>query len=112
MAKIIEHEKEELGLLYEDLELKVFTVAKSSRLAGRSLGEIDLPTRFGCGVVAIERSGEPIVVVKQDTVIAEGDLLVLIGSEAGIESFDREFRDRLALGKFLKKLDWISRLSN
>lgn len=112
LAKIIEHEKEELGLLYEDLELKVFTVAKSSRIAGRSLGEIDLPTRFGCGVVAIERGGEAIGAVKQDTVIVEGDLLVLIGSEVGIESFGCEFGDRLALSKILKIRDWISRLSN
>jgi len=112
LAKIIEHEKEELGLLYEDLELKVITVAKNSRLAERSLDEIDFPARFGCGVVAIQRGGEAIDKVKQDTVILEGDLLVLIGSEAGIESFGREFGDRSLLSQLHKIRDRISRLYN
>lgn len=112
LAKIIEHEKEELGLLYEDLELKVITVVKGSPLVGRSLGEIDLPARFGCGVVAIERRGEAIGTIKPNTVIKEGDLLALIGSEAGIESVGHEFEDRSVLSQLHKMRNRISRLSN
>ncbi len=43
LAKIIQKEEEELGLLYEDLEIKLFAVDKRSRLVGRTLEEIDLP---------------------------------------------------------------------
>lgn len=99
LAKIIEHEKEELGLLYEDLELKVIPVGNESRLAGRSLEDIDLPERFGCGMVAIERGGRALGSIDEGTVIEGGDLMAVIGSEDGMESFSREFRDRSTWGR-------------
>lgn len=78
-----------------------------SRLAGRSLGEIDLPNRFGCGVVAIERAGQALGAVDQNTVIEVGDLLALIGSEAGVKSFGLEFHRRSALHQLLNFRDKI-----
>ena len=62
LAKIIQGEEEELDLLYEDLELKIFHVGKRSGLAGKTLEELDLPHHFGCRVVALERMGQAIAV--------------------------------------------------
>lgn len=102
LAKIVEHEKEELGLLYENIDLEIIAVDRRSGLAGRSLGEIDLPGRFGLGVVAIERAGLVLAAVDQNTVIEEGDRLAMIGGEAGMKSFGLEFGRRSGLHQLLK----------
>ncbi len=74
LAKIIPKEEEELGLLYEDLEIKPFAVDKRSRLVGRTLEEIDLPGRFGCRIAAMERRGQAIAAMDQKTMVEEGIL--------------------------------------
>ncbi len=102
LAKIVEHEKEELGLLYENIDLEIIAVDRRSGLAGRSLGEIDLPGRFGLVVVAIERAGLVLAAVDQNTVIEEGDRLAMIGGEAGMRSFGLEFGRRSGLHQLLK----------
>ncbi len=102
LAKIVEHEKEELGLLYENIDLEIIAVDRRSGLAGRSLGEIDLPGRFGLVVVAIERAGLVLAAVDQNTVIEEGDRLAMIGGEAGMKSFGLEFGRRSGLHQLLK----------
>jgi Trk K+ transport system NAD-binding subunit len=102
LAKIIEHEKEELGLLYENIDLEIIAVDRRSGFAGRSLGEIDLPGRFGLGVVGIEREGQVLAAVDQNTVIEAGDVLAMIGSEAGMRSFGLEFGRRSGLDRLLR----------
>jgi Trk K+ transport system NAD-binding subunit len=107
LAKIIEHEKEELGLLYENIDLEIIAVGRRSGLVGRSLGEIDLPGSFGLGVVAIERAGQILAAVDQNTVIEEGDVLAMIGSEASMRSFSLEFGRRSGLDQLLGLRDKI-----
>jgi len=105
LGKIIEHEKEELGMLYEDLELKIFKVGKRSYLAGKSLGEIDFQKRFNCGVAAFERDGQAVADVDQNVILKEGDLLAVIGTISGIKSFTVEFERKPILDKVLKIWD-------
>ena len=105
LSKIIEHEKEELGMLYEDLELKIFTVGKRSYLANKSLGEIDFQKRFGCGVAAFERDGQAMSDVDQNIILKEGDSLAVIGTIPGIKSFTVEFERKPILDKMLKIWD-------
>ena len=57
LARIIQQQEEELQLLYKDLELKIIRIARMSRLAGKSLNDIDF-VGFGCRAVAIERDGQ------------------------------------------------------
>ena len=101
LARIIQGEEEKLDLLYEDLELKIFHVSKRSRLAGRTLAELDLPQRFGCRAVALERMGQAIAVPDTKTVVKGGDILALMGSPKGIEAFSM---------KYDRRKDWKKRL--
>jgi voltage-gated potassium channel len=102
LAKIIQDEEEELALLYEDLELELFTVGKKSDMAGRTLAEIDLPGRFGCRPVALERKGQAMAMLEGDTLVESGDILALIGSQESIEALNHAYYRKPALERMLK----------
>jgi len=102
LAKIIQDEEEELSLLYEDLELELFTVGKKSDMAGRTLAEIDLPVRFGCRPVALERKGQAMAMLESGTLVESGDILALIGSQESIEAFNHAYDQKPALERMLK----------
>jgi Trk K+ transport system NAD-binding subunit len=104
LARIIQGEEEKLDLLYEDLELKIFHIKKRSGLAGRTLEELDLPQRFGCRVVALERMGQAMAVPDKKTAVEGGDILALMGSPKGIEAFSRKYDRRNEWKKRLKML--------
>jgi Trk K+ transport system NAD-binding subunit len=91
LARIVQGDEGELDLLYEDLELKIFHVRKRSRMTGRTLAELDLPERFSCRVVAMERIGQATALPDKKTVIESGDILALIGSPKDIEAFSRKY---------------------
>ncbi len=109
LAKIIQDKEEELELLYEDLEITIFNVRDRSRLAGKTLGELDLPGRFGCRVVALERMAETVAVPDQNMQIKGNDILALIGSPKGIEAFGKEY-DRGWTWKRMPKISKMARL--
>lgn len=102
LAKIVQDEEEELDLLYEDLELKHLKVTTRSSIIGTSLGDMDLPGRFGVRVVAIERADMATAALNHETIIEAGDDLALIGSPEGIEAFNQAYDRRPALKKMLK----------
>jgi voltage-gated potassium channel len=102
LARIIQEEEEELNLLYEDLELKIVHVEKWSRIVGKTLEEMDLPTKFSCRVVAMERKGQAIAVPDQKTMVVEGDILALMGNPKGIEAFRIKYDRRRTLKQLLK----------
>jgi Trk K+ transport system NAD-binding subunit len=101
LAKIVQDEEEELALLYEDLELKIIKVGKKCRLADKTLGEIDLPGRFGCRAVAMERGDQAITMLDRNIVIKSGDAIALIGSPKGLEDFSCAYRRKPALKRLL-----------
>ena len=107
LAKIIQGEEEELDLLYEDLELKIFHVGKRSGVIGLTLMELDLPHQFGCRVVALERKARAIAVPDPITIVQEGDILALIGSPKGTEAFSMKYERRKGLKWRLKILPLI-----
>lgn len=57
---------------------------------GRSLRELDLPHRFSLNVMAIKRGKRIIVSPRADERIVEGDVMVVIGSAAGINQLQSE----------------------
>lgn len=107
LAKIIQGDEEELDLLYEDLELKIFHVGKRSGLTGKILAELDLPHRFGCRVVALDRMGQAMAVPDPNTIVQEDDILALIGSPKGTEAFSLKYERRNHLNWRLKILPLI-----
>ncbi|OPY49023.1 MAG: Calcium-gated potassium channel MthK [Methanosaeta sp. PtaU1.Bin060] len=102
LAKIVQDEQEELDLLYEDLELKHLKITRRSNLVGVSLGDMNLPDRFGVRVVALQREGIATAALDRETVIEEGDELALIGSPEGLEAFNQAYDRRPSLKKMLK----------
>ncbi len=107
LAKIIQGDEEELDLLYEDLDLKIFQVGKRSGLTGKTLAELDLPHNFGCRVVALERMGQAIAVPDSNTIVQGDDILALIGSPKGTEAFSIKYERRNRLRWRLKILPLI-----
>ncbi len=94
LAKIAQKQEEEFTMIYEQLEMSRFRVGWGSRLVGESLGELDLPERLGCTVVAIERDGQGLLSIGPETVVKRGDLLAIVGSFESIEKFGRRYRWR------------------
>jgi len=57
------------------------------RIAGRSLGDIDLRARTGCTVVAAERNGDLLTDLGPDFVVREDDMLIVAGNDEAINRF-------------------------
>lgn len=62
-------------------------------LAGQTLGEADVRARTGTTVIAVERDGELHTELDAAFEIAEGDELVVAGSDDGITKFNKLARD-------------------
>ncbi len=61
-------------------------VSPDSDFADRALGDINLETDTGVRVIAIRRGGDWVVNPSAETVLHAGDVLLMRGAEAGIES--------------------------
>lgn len=97
LAKVVQDEKEELALLYEDLELNLLMVDKGSNLKGKTFAEIDLPGRFACRAVAMQHHGMPIANPDKSIMIEQGDIIAMIGSPEGIEAFNHAYDRKFSL---------------
>jgi trk system potassium uptake protein TrkA len=64
----------------------VETVAPSE-MVGRSLAEVGVRARYGVTVVCIKPAGEGFTYATADTVLAEGDVLVVAGPTEAAEAF-------------------------
>ena len=97
LAKIAQGEEEELDLLHEDLEVKIFEVHNGYGLERKTLASLDIPRRFGCGIVAIERDDEAISGMDMNTVLKRGDYMAIIGSPEGLVAFAHAYNRKKAL---------------
>jgi CPA2 family monovalent cation:H+ antiporter-2 len=68
-----------------DLHLHEFTVPAGATYAGQSLAELQIPARFGCVVVEVERNNFAIAQPLPDFTCFPGDRLLLLGRMAEIE---------------------------
>jgi trk system potassium uptake protein TrkA len=72
-----------MPLMFDQLAVgadhSIMEFAAPASLTGRTLRELDLFGRYGVNLMAIKRDGAPVVLPPPDTVIAQGDLLVVIG---------------------------------
>ncbi|PSP82372.1 metal transporter [Halobacteriales archaeon QS_1_68_17] len=60
---------------------------RAPALEGRTLGEARVRSRTGCTVVGVERDGEVITDVGPEFRVAEGDELIVAGTDEGINRF-------------------------
>ena len=68
-----------------DMQLHECTVPAGAAYAAQSLAELQIPARFGCFVVEIERNNFAITQPSPDLVCFAGDKLLLLGRAAEIE---------------------------
>ena len=60
----------------------------SERLAGRTLGQLDLRARFGVSVLLIRRDGQLLISPGADTPLALGDVLVVVGENRQLSKLE------------------------
>lgn len=72
-----------------DIEIETFRISQASQLAGKTLSEARLRTRYGVTVLAIQRGRETITNPDGETQLLANDIIVLIGTKeriAGVAS--------------------------
>lgn len=63
----------------------IFSIVENSPAVGKSLEEINLPSRSGVSVVAVVREGKSYHNVGNDFKLATGDLLILLGGHKALD---------------------------
>ncbi len=80
--------------LLDYIELsKDYTIAELAvprSLNGRSLKELDPRARYGCSVVAINKKDGVIIAPTAEDMVEERDVMVIIGTNEQIETFENE----------------------
>ncbi|MDF2962222.1 MAG: potassium transporter Trk [Paenibacillus sp.] len=74
--------------LSKDYTIAELTVPK--RLSGRTLKELDTRAKYGCSVVAINKKSSVIIAPTATDTLDEQDIMVIIGTNQQIESFENE----------------------
>lgn len=84
--------------LLDYIELsKEYSIAELSVpkcMDGRSLKDLDPRARHGCSVVAINKKSGVVIAPSADDVLAEKDVMVIIGTNKQIEHFEQELVNR------------------
>lgn len=86
------------GLETWDLQLRACTVPPGASYAGKTLAELEIPSRFGCFVVEAERNKFSIAQPTPDFACFAGDKLLLLGRTAEIEKASAFFDGETAGG--------------
>ncbi|HWH70663.1 MAG TPA: TrkA C-terminal domain-containing protein [Candidatus Sulfotelmatobacter sp.] len=75
-----------LAGLLKEAEVKQVAVGAGSPAQGKRIGELALRTRTGASIVAIERDGQCLVNPGPEEEVLEGDLVMLLGKAAQLET--------------------------
>ncbi|SFK76477.1 trk system potassium uptake protein TrkA [Paenibacillus sp. 1_12] len=75
----------ELSRDYTIAELSV-----SKRMSGRTLKDLNLRDKYGCSIVAINKKEGVIIAPTANDLLEERDIMVIIGTNSQIESFENE----------------------
>ncbi|WP_428911828.1 potassium channel family protein [Niallia sp. Krafla_26] len=71
-------------------EFSIAEVVATEKIHNKTLIELDIRSRFGCNIVAIQRGNEIVVSLDPDKKILKGDVLVVIGRNEDINRFDQK----------------------
>ncbi|MFB6108607.1 MAG: cation:proton antiporter regulatory subunit [Haloplanus sp.] len=74
-------------VLGDDTLIEWVTLADTSPVAGRTLGESDIRRETGASVIAIDRGGDAVANPGSDTRLEAGDTLVAFGTREAIRTF-------------------------
>lgn len=79
-------ERQQRGLEEWNLILRECILPDWATAGGQSIGELALPSRFGCTLVEVERNGYVITTIHPDVRIYPGDKLLLLGQEEQVDA--------------------------
>lgn len=82
-----------LPALLRDAVMETFTIAGSTA-SGRQIRELELRTKTGASIVALERDGRTIVNPAPDEELKEGDRALLLGDKAQLAAAGKLFQTR------------------
>jgi voltage-gated potassium channel len=89
IAKLaISKQKEDVVMLYEGIAIEKYHVKKGSSFAGKTLEELDLRSKVGCTVIAIEKDEKTIIDLHGSTVIEADSILAIVGDRDQIRKFE------------------------
>lgn len=89
IAKLaISEQKEDVVMLYEGIAIEKYHVEKGSSFVGKTLEELDLRSKVGCTVIAIEKDEKTIIDLHGNTVIEADSILAIVGSREQIRKFE------------------------
>ncbi|HSI67347.1 MAG TPA: TrkA family potassium uptake protein [Planococcus sp. (in: firmicutes)] len=71
-------------------EHSIMEVQANEKLVGKTLINLDIRAKFGINIVAIKRGREILVSPQADMVIEPEDILIIIGSDADINRFEKK----------------------
>lgn len=71
-------------------EHSIMEIKANDKLAGYTLIELDIRAKYGINIVAIKRGDEIIVSPQADMEIEREDILIIIGSDADINRFEKK----------------------
>ncbi|MDE4086241.1 TrkA family potassium uptake protein [Planococcus maritimus] len=71
-------------------EHSIMEIKANDKLAGYTLIELDIRAKYGINIVAIKRGDEIIVSPQADMEIERDDILIIIGSDADINRFEKK----------------------
>ena len=89
IAKLaISEQKEDVVMLYEGIAIEKYHVKKGSSFAGKTLEELDLRSKVGCTVIAIEKDEKTVIDLHGNTVIEADSILAIVGGREQIRKFE------------------------
>lgn len=71
-------------------EHSIMEIKANDKLAGYTLIELDIRAKYGINIVAIKRGDDIIVSPQADMEIERDDILIIIGSDADINRFEKK----------------------
>ncbi|MFP3322239.1 TrkA family potassium uptake protein [Planococcus sp. SIMBA_160] len=71
-------------------EHSIMEIKANEKLAGYTLIELDIRAKYGINIVAIKRGDDIIVSPQADMEIERADILIIIGSDADINRFEKK----------------------
>lgn len=71
-------------------EYKIVELTVPACMDGRSLSDLNTRAKYGCSIVALNRENGIIVAPTAHDCLSQGDVMVLIGSNEGIDRFEHE----------------------
>lgn len=74
-------------------EYSIMELRANGKLAGYTLIDLDIRAKYGINIVGIKRGEDILVSPQADTKIEIGDVLIVIGSDADINRFEKKMMD-------------------